>query len=876
MKYYRILFLAAALTGLASCAVDPLKEFEVEKPQNIAQYEYLNEYDVLKSYVDRTASPDFKLGAALAASDFTAQGQVYTLAVSNFDEMTVGNAMKYASVVGDKGDMSFDNVRSFVNAAADAGMTVYGHTLAWHSQQNNKYLNSLIADKERVIEERAVARPMKAPVMSKAPSKSDVIYATDFEDGKSAFGGWGNNSTREVVDGALKVNNPSAVNSWEAQMAYDVTEPFLKDELYKVKFKIKGTSEGSMSIGFQVTTNYSSAGEFGNAEFSTDWKDVELTCVCTSEESTRLIFSFGQYAGDIFIDEFEFSRVEMIPVKVIYATDFEDGKSAFGGWGNNSTRGVVDGALKVNNPSAVNSWEAQMAYDVTEPFEKDKMHYLSFKIKGSAEGSISVGFQVTSNYSSAGEFGSVDFTTEWKSVELSCACTSEEATRLIFSFGQYAGDIYIDDFEFSVEDPKDENQEIVIDLLNLDFEDGLAVFNGWGNNSTREVVDGALKITNPSAVNYWEAQVAYDFAEPFKLGQVYKMSFKVKGSTAGTITAGFQVASNYSAGGDFPEISITTEWQEVEVSATCTSEEANRLIFSIGTYAGDIYIDDFRLWTVEVLSSTIPLTPEEKKEVLTGAMDAWIKGMMQVTAEKVSAWDVVNEPISGVDGDGDGFYDLQSAANGDATQNFYWQDYLGNEDYVRIVVAKAREYYAEFGGTAPLKLFINDYNLESDWDNNKKLKSLIHWIEVWESDNVTKIDGIATQMHVSCYANPQTQASKKAAVVEMFKLMAATGKLVKISELDMGYVDANGNTVPTTSMTEAQHLAMAEYYEFIVSEYFKNVPAAQRYGITQWCITDAAGDLGTGWRGGEPVGLWDQNFNRKHTYAGFAEGLKAE
>ena len=90
----------------------------------------------------------------------------------------------------------------------------------------------------------------------------------------------------------------------------------------------------------------------------------------------------------------------------------------------------------------------------------------------------------------------------------------------------------------------------------------------------------------------------------------------------------------------------------------------------------------------------------------------------------------------------------------------------------------------------------------------------------------------------------------------------------------MGYVDAAGNTVPTTSMTEAQHQATADYYEFIVSEYFKNVPAAQQYGITQWCITDAAGDLGTGWRGGEPVGLWDKNYNRKHTYAGFAAGLQ--
>ena len=166
MKYYRILFLAAALTGLASCAVDPLKEYETEKPQSIAQYEYLNDYDVLKNYVNRSASPDFKLGAALAASDFQAHGQVYTLAVSNFDEMTPGNDMKYASIVADDGSMSFDNIRTFVNAAADAGMSVYGHTLAWHSQQNNKYLNSLIKDKEIVAGEAAKAPARRAPVMS--------------------------------------------------------------------------------------------------------------------------------------------------------------------------------------------------------------------------------------------------------------------------------------------------------------------------------------------------------------------------------------------------------------------------------------------------------------------------------------------------------------------------------------------------------------------------------------------------------------------------------------------------------------------------------------------------------------------------------------
>ena len=75
----------------------------------------------------------------------------------------------------------------------------------------------------------------------------------------------------------------------------------------------------------------------------------------------------------------------------------------------------------------------------------------------------------------------------------------------------------------------------------------------------------------------------------------------------------------------------------------------------------------------------------------------------------------------------------------------------------------------------------------------------------------------------------------------------------------------------TENMTEAQHKAMAEYYKFIVKKYFEIIPAAQQYGITQWCATDAPSD--SGWRGGEPVGLWDSNYSRKHTYAGFADGL---
>ena len=170
-----------------------------------------------------------------------------------------------------------------------------------------------------------------------------------------------------------------------------------------------------------------------------------------------------------------------------------------------------------------------------------------------------------------------------------------------------------------------------------------------------------------------------------------------------------------------------------------------------------------------------------------------------------------------------------------------------------------------------LKLFINDYNLESDWDDNKKLKSLINWINKWEADGVTKIDGIGTQMHINYYRDSASQEKQKQHISKMFKRMADTGKLVRVSELDMGiYEKQFGDKV--TNITFADEKAMADYYQWIIEEYFRLVPAPQQYGICQWCLTDAPEN--SGWRAGEPVGLWYLDYSRKPAYGGWAEGLK--
>ena len=63
-------------------------------------------------------------------------------------------------------------------------------------------------------------------------------------------------------------------------------------------------------------------------------------------------------------------------------------------------------------------------------------------------------------------------------------------------------------------------------------------------------------------------------------------------------------------------------------------------------------------------------------------------------------------------------------------------------------------------------------------------------------------------------------------------------------------------------------------YSETLKKYFEIIPVSQQYGITHWSPTDSPDD--SGWRKGQPIGLWSLNYNRKPVYAGFAEGLSGK
>ena len=414
-------------------------------------------------------------------------------------------------------------------------------------------------------------------------------------------------------------------------------------------------------------------------------------------------------------------------------------------------------------------------------------------------------------------------------------------------------------------------EEVWVTAANKDFCKDKTI--GWkaseadyGYSISFSSTDGLVVKTTKSYS--WEVQFVPMDNIALTSGKTYTMTMTVKGSDSGKLDGR---VGDWGGGANF-SVNFNTEWNDVQVEVKPTMN-SNFILLHVPNYVGDVYIKNIKFEGYE--GETRPLTQEERHDTLVWAMDKWIKGMMEACDGKVKAWDLVNEAISGGDNDKDGYYDLQHSegynsgtwdVGGDA---FYWQDHMGDLEYIRQACRLARKY-----GPEDIVLFINDYNLESDWDDNKKVKSLINWIKKWEADGVTKIDGIGTQMHISCFENNTHLNNIKKHITKMFQLMANSGKLVRVSELDMGYVrgsDRWGASSKTADLTEAEHKKMADFYEWIIKEYFRIIPPEQQWGICQWCTTDAPAN--SGWRGGEPVGIWDLNNYRKHVYAGFVRGL---
>jgi GH35 family endo-1,4-beta-xylanase len=367
----------------------------------------------------------------------------------------------------------------------------------------------------------------------------------------------------------------------------------------------------------------------------------------------------------------------------------------------------------------------------------------------------------------------------------------------------------------------------------------------------------AITITNASVrANDWDCQIFFTFPKAVHTGDKLKFTMDIKSDVnASYPTQAHSAPGTYKHWDFFGTLNSTPTWTTYvkEITVSSNQDGCNTIAFNLGKTATTFYFDNAK---VEIWSSGAgEKTEAERKAIVDKALDSWMSGMLGMAKDYVKAWDVVNEPMS----DWPDPAQIKTGAGKTlSSDEFYWQDYLG-KDYAVRAFELARKY-----GNPTDKLFINDYGLENE--DQAKCKGLIAYIQYIESKG-QKVDGIGTQMHVTL--GQTTMAGIRA----MLTNLAATGKLIKISELDMGIRPAGSTAnLKTANVTLAQMKQMSDFYKQIVKAYFEIIPAPQRYGITQWATTDSP--TSSSWRAGEPIGLWTLDYNRKPAYAGFAEGLQ--
>lgn len=440
---------------------------------------------------------------------------------------------------------------------------------------------------------------------------------------------------------------------------------------------------------------------------------------------------------------------------------------------------------------------------------------------------------------------------------------------------------------------------------------------GWGswgsNKESADVVAGAgkdgsaaLVLKNKGDGNTWEAQCAYTFDDALQAGKKYIIQFYAKStSTAGELQFQYQNGTTYQSQGGYNTFSVGKDWTKCEYEFTPTPEDANRIIFNFGKVGATYYVDNIKFGLAKDQGSTasakqtifrargkqhraasksyyVLKTPAEKQAALEGAMEAWVSGVANHLKEKgvtPYGYDVVNEPIAdgsnkfrgldeGIFGSDDDAAPEETVADGLSlnwgNNHWYWGYYV--PDYHVKAFQLARKYLP-----AETKLFVNDYNLET---SPKKLEALVKFVNEIDTKNGSPIvDGIGTQMHVTLSSsddatkNAEDIAALKEKVDAMFQTMAATGKLVRVTELDI--------SLGTGSPSANQYKAQSDCYQMIVESYKANVPAAQQSGITIWSLSDNEAEHEY-WLKGQVPNLFDKDYKRKWAYKGFCDGIAGE
>lgn len=260
-----------------------------------------------------------------------------------------------------------------------------------------------------------------------------------------------------------------------------------------------------------------------------------------------------------------------------------------------------------------------------------------------------------------------------------------------------------------------------------------------------------------------------------------------------------------------------------------------------------------------------PQTETEVKDTIYYALNAWCDGLMKYNEGRIKSFDLIDEPLDTKEIE-EGIFDIKHSTD---ESKIFWQDIFGSENYAPTVSNVAKAAYVKYGGDADaLRFFIAETGL----DDQKKYESLKYWIKKWEAKGA-KIDGVNVKLTLAYSENAEIQSANETTVNNLLNNLAdlakTDGKLIRLSNFDIKYKDAEGASVTANNITDEQRQKLADYYGYVIKQYMNTIPNDKQAGICKGNMVDT----------GEPVGLWAKDGNdwvRTATYEAFCKALSGK
>jgi hypothetical protein len=427
----------------------------------LALQEAISRYEVLNSYTN------FVLGVGIDLSLYMNNETYRNIVNTNFDEITVGYDMKHGAMVNGQGELNFTKIDALIAKLKEAGLTVYGHTLAWHQNQNASYLNSLIA-------------PEIIP--SAGESQLDVSALLD-----GSFTGWSRNNAGGITivpnaglgstDPAIRFEVTTAGDEWSTQLTSPEI-PAVIGHAYEISFWVKSEDAGQARVSFAGMVNnypwvngsalFSTSGTWTKITYNEIWDNaadanVPFTAVANA---IKVAFDFGKAPGVYYVDINSISVIDLdaAPAEVNYVENGDFEKGDLTNWtASNPGEGVTVtadakfsgdyGLQGISSASSANEWDLQFQTDEIW-LDPAKTYTMSFYIKSDIDGKGRISFPGFDNewpwinWDGSGAGALFNTTSSWKQISFDFTPAYKEGKNMVkfsFDLGKVANVTYFVD-----------------------------------------------------------------------------------------------------------------------------------------------------------------------------------------------------------------------------------------------------------------------------------------------------------------------------------------------------------------------------------------------------------------------------------------------